>query len=68
MLEAGSQLFPQAEENHKNNYGRGLDELRKTGIITNGLRALWSRGSLRGITVGSRILPAREKTKARSRS
>jgi len=24
MLEAGSQLFPQAEENHKNNYGRGL--------------------------------------------
>jgi len=24
MLEAGSQLFPQAEENHKNTYGRGL--------------------------------------------
>jgi hypothetical protein len=46
----------------------GLDESRKADIITDGSRAAKGQGPLRGITVGSRSLPAREKTKARSRS
>jgi hypothetical protein len=33
---------------------RGLDESGKAGIVTDGLKALESRGLFRGITVGSK--------------